>query len=83
MSHIPVEARGFSIAPCITNFVKDAGLQGEDLETIASDFLCDFIHWCDMKDVNFWNALSRAEDAHEDEVKQIQKKGKKNGKTKA
>lgn len=51
----------------LDHFARLVGQEDEDLETNATDFLCDLLHLCDFENLDFDVILERAKGHYEEE----------------
>lgn len=59
---------------------KLLGLRGKDNENEyyrVSDVICDLIHFCDLKKINFLTELEKAENFYSDEIFETNIEGRK------
>lgn len=62
------DARASVALHCVKRFGEITGPEDEDIETQLSDFLCDIMHLCDSKDLEFEEIIRKADGHYQAEL---------------
>jgi len=68
MNEITNMERGERLCYPLEAYQRKMHLLDEDWETVAGDFISDFMHWCDMYGVDVERVIASAKSIYQEEI---------------